>query len=301
MSEPDTLQRCGFVALIGAPNAGKSTLINRLVGAKVSIVTPKVQTTRTQVRGVAMAGATQIIFVDTPGIFAPKRRLDRAMVAAAWSGAQDADLVVLMVDARRITDEDRAIVDKLNAAGRSAILALNKVDLVKPAVLLERSATLNAMGNFDATFMISAETGDGVDDLRDHIAGRMPEGPWHYPEDQLSDLSDRLMAAEVTREKLFLRLRQELPYALTVETDGWTQFKDGSVRIDQTIYVAREGHKGIILGKKGAGIQPIREAAQRELEQELGCKVHLFLFVKVRERWLDDPERFAAWGLDYNA
>ena len=301
MTDTEDRQHCGFVALIGAPNAGKSTLINRMVGAKVSIVTPKVQTTRTQVRGVAMAGAMQIIFIDTPGIFAPKRRLDRAMVAAAWTGAQDADLVVLMVDARKVTGEDRAIIEKLNAAGRSAILVLNKIDLLKPAALLERSASLNALGNFDATFMISAETGDGVDDLRAHLAKQMPAGIWHYPEDQLSDLTDRLMAAEITREKLFLRLRQELPYALTVETDGWTAFKDGSVRIDQTIYVAREGHKGIILGKKGAGIQPIREAAQRELEQELDCKVHLFLFVKVRERWLDDPERFAAWGLDYNA
>ncbi|MGF1625206.1 MAG: GTPase Era [Alphaproteobacteria bacterium] len=297
----DPPQRCGFVAIIGAPNAGKSTLVNRLVGAKVSIVTPKVQTTRFQLRGVAMAGTTQLILVDTPGIFAPRRRLDRAMVAAAWTGAQDADDVVLMVDARRITKEDEAIIARLNQARRPAILALNKIDLVKPAVLLERSAALNAMGDFTATFMISAETGDGVEDLKAHLAARMPEGPWHYPEDQLSDLSERLMAAEVTREKLFLRLRQELPYALTVETEAWTEFKDGSVRIDQTIYVAREGHKGIILGKQGSAIQPVREAAQNELERELGRKVHLFLFVKVRARWLDDPERFAAWGLDYNA
>jgi GTPase len=297
----DEPRRCGFVAVIGAPNAGKSTLINRLVGAKVSIVTPKVQTTRFQVRGVAMAGSTQLIFVDTPGIFAPKRRLDRAMVAAAWSGAQDADEVVLLVDARRITREDEAIVARLKQAGRPAILALNKIDLVKPPTLLKQAAALNAMGDFTATFMISAETGDGVLDLKAHLAAKMQEGPWHYPEDQLSDLTDRLMAAEITREKLFLRLHEELPYALTVETEAWTEFQDGSVRIDQTIYVAREGHKGIVLGKKGAGIHPVRESAQAELEQELGRKVHLFLFVKVRERWLDDPARFATWGLDFNA
>jgi GTP-binding protein Era len=297
----DEPRRCGFVAVIGAPNAGKSTLINRLVGAKVSIVTPKVQTTRFQVRGVAMAGATQLIFVDTPGIFAPKRRLDRAMVAAAWSGAQDADEVVLLVDARRITREDEAIVARLKQAGRPAILALNKIDLVKPPTLLKQAAALNAMGEFTATFMISAETGDGVLDLKAHLAAKMQAGPWHYPEDQLSDLTDRLMAAEITREKLFLRLHEELPYELTVETEAWTEFQDGSVRIDQTIYVAREGHKGIVLGKRGAGIQPVRESAQAELERELGRKVHLFLFVKVRERWLDDPARFATWGLDFNA
>ncbi|MEZ5669548.1 MAG: GTPase Era [Alphaproteobacteria bacterium] len=301
MSDGAGATRCGFVALIGAPNAGKSTLINRLVGAKVSIVTPKVQTTRTQVRGVATLGDTQIVFIDTPGIFAPRRRLDRAMVAAAWTGAQDADVVALLVDCRRITDEDLAIVDRLVAADRSAILVLNKIDLVKPQDLLARAAALNARGRFDATFMISAETGDGVADLAAHLAARMPEGPWHYPEDQLSDLSERLMAAEITREKLFLRLRQELPYALTVETDGWQEFDDGSVRIDQTIYVTRPGHKGIVLGKRGAEIQAVRLAAQAEIARELERKVHLFLFVKVRERWLDDPERFAAWGLDYNA
>ena len=300
MSSEET-PRCGFVAIIGAPNAGKSTLINRLVGAKVSIVTPKVQTTRIQVRGVAVAGGTQLIFIDTPGIFEPRRRLDRAMVAAAWSGAQDADQVVLLMDARRIGAEDEAIVARLKDAGRSAILALNKIDLVKPPHLLKQAAALNAMADFSATFMISADSGDGVDDLKGHLAARLPEGPWHYPEDQLSDLSERMMAAEITREKLFLRLREELPYALTVETDAWTEFDDGSVRIDQTIYVSREGHKGIVLGKRGAGIQPVREAAQAELERELGRKVHLFLFVKVRERWLDDPDRFAAWGLDYDA
>lgn len=301
MTAPEQPQRCGFVALIGAPNAGKSTLINRLVGAKVSIVTPKVQTTRSQVRGVTIAETAQIIFIDTPGIFAPKRRLDRAMVAAAWNGAQDADLVVLMIDARRITNEDTAIIARLHEAGRAAILVLNKIDLMKPAALLERSSALNDQGDFTETFMISAETGDGVEDLKAYLAAQMPEGVWHYPEDQLSDLSERLMAAEITREKLFIRLRQELPYALTVETDAWTDFRDGSVRIDQTIYVARDGHRGIILGKQGSGIQPVREAAQRELEAELGCKVHLFLFVKVRKNWLDDPERYSAWGLDFNA
>ena len=301
MTEHGATTRCGFVALIGAPNAGKSTLINRLVGAKVSIVTPKVQTTRVPVRGVAIAGATQIVFIDTPGIFAPRRRLDRAMVAAAWTGAHDADVIALLVDSRRISAEDIAIVEKLNQTDRSAILLLNKIDLVRRAELLATASELNAMGRFESTFMISAVTGDGVSDVREFFASRMRDGPWMYPEDQLSDFSERLMAAEITREKLFIRLRQELPYALTVETDGWQEFKNGSVRIDQTIYVARAGHKGIILGSGGAGIRAIREAAQRDLEREFDRKVHLFLFVKVRERWLDDPARFAAWGLDYDA
>jgi GTP-binding protein Era len=250
---------------------------------------------------VAIAGASQIVLIDTPGIFAPRRRLDRAMVAAAWGGAEDADLVALLIDARRVTAEDDAILARLAASGRPAVLVLNKIDLMRPHQLLERSAALNARCAFEATFMISAATGDGVADLMAWLAARMPEGPWHYPEDQLSDLSERLMAAEVTREKLFLRLQQELPYALTVETDAWTGFDDGSVRIDQTIYVTRAGHKAIILGKDGAAIRAVRTAAQAELERALGCRVHLFLFVKVRQRWLDDPARYSAWGLDYDA
>ena len=260
--------RCGFVALLGAPNSGKSTLLNRLVGAKVSIVTHKVQTTRSRIRAIAIAGASQIVFVDTPGIFTPKRRLERAMVAAAWSGAQDADEVVLLYDAaRRAVDPDtRLIVDGLKKRGRTAMLALNKIDLIERGKLLELAARFEADGVFSRLFMISALNGDGVDDLRRHLAGRMPEGPWHYPEDQLSDLPERLLAAEVTREKLFLNLHQELPYALTVETEDWHDFEDGSARIEQVITVARAGHKGICLGKGGRTIKAVREAAQRDLE-----------------------------------
>ncbi len=296
-------RRCGFVALLGAPNAGKSTLLNRLVGAKVSIVTRKVQTTRARLRGIAIRGDSQIVFVDTPGIFAPRRRLERAMVAAAWGGARDADAVVLVFDAGRkaIDPDTRLILDGLKEAGRRAILLLNKIDLIKRERLLALAAEFEAEELFDRTFMISALTGDGVEDLLDHLVAAMPEGPWHYPEDQLSDLPLRLMAAEATREKLFQRLHQELPYALTVETERWLDFEDGSVKIEQTVYVQRDTQKAMVLGKKGSMIKVIRKEAQEELEQLLERKVHLFLFVKTRENWIEDPERYRDWGLDYNA
>ncbi len=277
--------RCGFVALVGAPNAGKSTLLNRLVGGKVSIVTPKVQTTRTRVIGICVAGDAQLVFIDTPGIFAPRRRLERAMVAAAWLGARDADELVVLVDAKRGVDADtRRIVDGLKAKRRRAALALNKIDLVRREALLPLAAELDAAGLgaagvFTDTFMISALTGDGVDDLRAHLAGRAPPGPWHYPEDQLSDMPLRLLAAEVTREKLFLRLHQELPYALAVETESWDERGDGSVRIDQLIYVLRESHKPIVLGKGGRQIKAVGSAARAELETLLERRVHLFLRV----------------------
>ena len=304
MSDPQTPPtRCGFVALVGAPNAGKSTLLNSLVGAKVSIVTQKVQTTRARLRGIAVRGSSQLIFVDTPGIFTPKRRLERAMVAAAWMGAQDADVVVLLFDAARtvIDSDTQLILDGLKAQQRRAVLVLNKIDLIKRERLLKLAARFEAQDLFEHTFMISALTGDGVPDLLDHVARAMPEGPWLYPEDQLSDLPLRLMAAETTREKLFRKLHQELPYALTVETERWQDFEDGSVKIEQTIYVQRGTQKAIVLGKKGSKIKDIRSESQAELEDILGCKVHLFLFVKVRENWIDDPERYREWGLDFNA
>jgi GTP-binding protein Era len=298
------MTRCGLVALIGEPNAGKSTLLNALVGAKVSIVTHKVQTTRGRVRGVAIEGEAQIVFVDTPGIFAPRRRLDRAMVAAAWAGAADADAVVLLVEAHRgLTDGVRAAIDRMREvipAGRPVALAINKIDRVRRERLLSLSAGLNEAHPFDATFLISATKGDGVGDLRRWLAGRMPEGPWHYPEDQVADLPLRLLAAEITREKLMLRLHQELPYQLTVETEGWEERKDGSVRVDQVIYVAREGHKGIVLGKGGAAIRAIGAEARAELAEMLGQTVHLFLQVKVRPGWLDEPERYREMGLDFS-
>ena len=294
-------RRCGFVALVGAPNAGKSTLLNHFVGAKVSIVTHKVQTTRSRIRGIAIEGASQIVFVDTPGIFTPKRRLERAMVAAAWSGAVDADEVVLLCDAaRRAVDPDtRLIIDGLRDRGRKAVLALNKIDLIRRGKLLELAAGFEAEAVFSRVFMISAVNGDGIGDLRRHLAERMPEGPWLYPQDQLSDLPERLLAAEVTREKLFLNLHQELPYALTVETEDWQDFEDGSLRIEQVVTVARETHKGICLGKGGRTIKLVREAAQRDLEAFLGRKVHLFLFVKVRENWIEDPARYQVMGLEF--
>jgi GTP-binding protein Era len=304
-SEP---RSCGFVALVGAPNAGKSTLLNALVGAKLSIVSPKVQTTRTRIRGVATEGRAQIVFVDTPGIFAPKRRLERAMVAAAWAGAADADLVVVVVDAAAMAEKKGApdddtlrIVEGLRAAGRKAVLALNKVDKVKPPVLLGLAERLNREGIFTDTFMISALDGSGVADLKRHLAQQLPEGDWLYPEDQLSDMPERLLAAEVTREQLFLQLHQELPYALTVETESWEEFADGSAKITQVIYVERENQKAIVLGKGGARIKAVGAAARKELAAMLGRTVHLFLFVKVRERWRDDPERYRLWDLDFNA
>ncbi|WP_026870480.1 GTPase Era [Inquilinus limosus] len=295
--------RCGFVALIGAPNAGKSTLLNTLVGTKVAIVSPKVQTTRSRVLGILTEGRTQIVFVDTPGIFRPRRRLDRAMVAAAWGGAAEADLVVLLVDAalKSVREDTRGIIEKLGESGRQAILVLNKVDAVPHEKLLVLAADLNATGVFTDTFMISALTGDGVDDLRRVVAERLPEGPWLFPEDQVSDMPMRLLAAEITREKLFLRLQQELPYAVAVETESWEEQKDGSVRISQVIYVQRDGQKAIVLGRGGQMIKAIGTAARLELEEITEQRVHLSLFVKVRENWLDDPARYAIWGLDFEA
>jgi len=293
--------RCGFVALVGAPNAGKSTLLNQLVGTKVSIVSPKVQTTRTRVLGICISGQSQIAFIDTPGIFAPKRRLDRAMVAAAWGGASEADEVVLLVDASKgITRDTEEIIARLKDTQSKVILALNKVDQVKKPVLLDLAAKLDAEGVFSDIFMISALKGNGVDDLLAFLAARAPEGPWHYPEDQISDLPERMLAAEITREKVFLQLKQELPYRITVETENWEERKDGSVKIDQLLFVQKDGHKQIVLGKGGQQIKKIGAAARRELEEILDCKVHLFLFVKVREGWEDDPERYRHWGLDFN-
>ncbi|MEM9268461.1 MAG: GTPase Era [Pseudomonadota bacterium] len=298
------MSRCGFVALIGEPNAGKSTLLNRMVGAKVSIVTHKVQTTRARVRGVALAGETQIVFVDTPGLFRPRRRLDRAMVSAAWSGAADADVTVVMLEAHRgLTDGARAILDALaERTGPKAqvVLAINKIDRVQRDALLALAAEANEIRPFAATFMISAEKGYGVEDLRCWLADALPEGPWLYPEDQIADMPLRLLAAEITREKLTLRLHQELPYQLTVETEGWEERKDGSVRIDQVVYVARAGHKGITLGPKGETIKAISMAAREELSTFLERKVHLFLQVKVREGWLNEAERYSEMGLDFN-
>ncbi len=295
--------RAGFVALIGEPNAGKSTLTNRMVGAKVSIVTHKVQTTRTRIRGVAIEGGSQIVFVDTPGLFRPRRRLDRAMVAAAWGGAADADLVVLLVEAHRgLTDGVRGIIEALEqrmSPVQKVALAINKIDRVKAEVLLDLTAKLNAAYPFAQTFMISAEKGHGVDDLRRWLAGELPEGPWLYPEDQIADLPMRMIAAEMTREKLTLRLHEELPYQLTVETEGWEERRDGSVRIDQVVYVARDGHKGIVLGNKGASIKAISTAARAEIAEFLGRPVHLFLQVKVRENWQEEAARYSEMGLEF--
>lgn len=295
-------RRCGYVALVGAPNAGKSTLLNQLIGAKVSIVSPKVQTTRSRILGIVVAGEAQLVFVDTPGIFAPKRRLERAMVAAAWAGAADADLVVLVLDAARgIDDDTRRILDGLKAAGRRAILALNKVDLVEPPRLLPLTKRLDREGIFDAVFMVSALSGDGVADLRQHLAAALPEGPWLYPEDQLTDLPQRLMAAEATREQIFLQLHQELPYAIMVETEGWEERPDGSVKISQTVHVQRAGQKAIVLGKGGRQIKEIGARARAELERLLGRSVHLFLFVRVTEDWTEDRERYREMGLEFES
>jgi GTP-binding protein Era len=294
--------RAGFVALIGEPNAGKSTLLNRMVGAKVSIVTHKVQTTRTRIRGVAMEGDSQIVFVDTPGLFQPRRRLDRAMVAAAWGGAADADVVVLMIEAhRRVTEGVERILEGLVdiAKGRIVALAINKIDRVEAPVLLSLAKGLNDSFDFAETFMISAEKGHGVDALRLWLAGQVPEGPWLYPEDQIADLPMRMIAAEMTREKLTLRLHQELPYQLTVETENWEERPDGSARVDQIIYVSRDGHKGIVLGNKGETIKSVSQAARADLTAFLGRKVHLFLQVKVREKWQEEAERYSEMGLDF--
>jgi GTP-binding protein Era len=295
-------QRAGFIALIGEPNAGKSTLLNRMVGAKVSIVTHKVQTTRARIRGVAIEGDAQLVFVDTPGLFAPRRRLDRAMVAAAWSGAADADVIVLLVEAHRgVTEGVEKILEGLDALpkGRRVALAINKIDRVQSEALLGLTKDLNERHDFAQTFMISAEKGHGVEDLRKWLADEMPEGPWLYPEDQIADLPLRMIAAEMTREKLTLRLHQELPYQLTVETENWEEREDGSARIDQVIYVVRDGHKGIVLGKKGETIKAVSQAARTELEEFLGRRVHLFTQVKVRPNWLDEAERYSEMGLEF--
>ncbi|HEY4345390.1 MAG TPA: GTPase Era, partial [Parvibaculum sp.] len=297
MTETKAAQtRSGFAAIIGAPNAGKSTLLNSLVGSKIAIVTHKVQTTRSRIRGIAIEGDTQIVFVDTPGIFKPKRRLDRAMVDAAWGGAGDADAIVAMVDAERGRDGDvERVLDGLKGQGRKAVLALNKVDVLAERgreKMLKLATDLNETGLFTETFMISAMNGSGVSDLKRHIAGLMPPGPWHYPEDQLADVPLRSLAAEVTREKLFLRLHDELPYSLTVETESYETKKDGSIRIQQIIFVQRESQRKIALGEGGQTIKTVGSLAREELQEMLGTKVHLFLFVKVRENWGDDRERY---------
>lgn len=298
--------RAGFAAIIGAPNAGKSTLVNQLVGTKVSIVTHKVQTTRFPVRGVMIRGNVQIVLVDTPGIFTPRRRLDRAMVKSAWEGATDADAIVHLIDARHWIGkgekaEDEAIIPRLKELGAKAILALNKIDLVDRPALLAAAQTLFDTGAYSDVLMISGLTGDGVSQLADLVASRMPEGPFLFPEDQAADIPSRLIAAEVTREKLMLRLHQEIPYQLTVETETWEQHGNGAVKIEQMIHVAREGHRSIILGRGGQTIKEIGTAARKELQDILGRPVHLFLRVKVSERWQDNRERFAAIGLDFDA
>ena len=303
MAEAEQTTRAGFVALIGEPNAGKSTLLNRMVGAKVSIVTHKVQTTRARIRGIAMERAAQIVFVDTPGLFRPRRRLDRAMVAAAWGGAADADIVVLLVEAHRgLTPGVEAILAALKervGEGQRVALAINKIDRVKAEALLALSQRLNEAYPFEKTFMISAERGHGVEDLKAWLGAELPEGPWFYPEDQIADLPLRMIAAEITREKLTLRLHEELPYQLTVETERWEDRPDGSVRIDQLVYVARDGHKGILLGHKGETIKAVGQAARAELIEFLGRPVHLFLQVKVRPNWLEEKERYSEMGLDF--
>lgn len=301
---PEGPPRCGVVALLGASNAGKSTVLNQLVGARVSIVTHKAQTTRGRIRGVAIDGTAQLVLVDTPGIFArTRRRLERAMVRAAWDSAEDADVVVLVYDAakKHIDAETVSILERLQAIARPCYLVLNKIDRIRRDRLLALAADFDARGAFDRIFMVSAHTGDGMADLKHALAHRMPEGTWLYPEDQLSDLSMRLLAAEVTREKLYLNLHEELPYALTVESESWQEFDDGSVRLDQAIFVEREGQKKIVLGKKGATIRKVREQAQAALAGDLERPVHLFLFVKVRENWTEDPERYENLGLDFDA
>ena len=300
MAEEPRKTRSGFVALIGAPNAGKSTLVNQLVGAKVSIVTHKVQTTRAIVRGIATHEDAQIVFVDTPGIFKPRRRLDTAMVTTAWGGAKDADVVLVLIDAaRRIKGDADALLDRVATVPQPKILILNKVDRVKPEALLTLTQAANERVKFERTFMVSALTGSGCKDLLDYLAGALPEGPWYYPEDQISDLPMRQLAAEITREKLYLRLHQELPYSSHVETEKWEEKQDGSVRIEQVIYVERDSQKKIVLGHKGETIRAIGQSSRKEIGEILEQPVHLFLFVKVRENWGDDPERYREMGLDF--
>jgi GTP-binding protein Era len=294
-------QRCGFIAVVGAPNAGKSTLVNALVGTKVTIVSRKAQTTRVPIRGIAMAGASQLIFIDTPGIFAPRRRLDRAMVEAAWTRAAEADVVALVVDAAKGADSEDTgrILDRLAQLRTQLLLVLNKVDRVKKETLLGLAQSLNARIPFKRTFMISALGGSGVEDLKRALAELVPPGPWHYPEDDVSDVPMRLLAAEVTREKIYERLHEELPYAITVETTSWKELRDGTVRVEQTIFVERESHRGIVLGEGGRAVKQISMEARKELGQMLDKAVHLFLHVKVREGWQDDPERYREMGLEF--
>ena len=296
------MTRSGFVALIGEPNAGKSTLLNQMVGAKISIVTHKVQTTRTRIRGVSVENQSQIIFVDTPGLFTPRRRLDRAMVAAAWNGAADSDITLLMVEAHRgLTEGVEKIISSISEIGKNGKLALviNKIDKVKANDLLALSKEINESHPFAETFMISAEKGKGINDLRRWLASNLPEGPWLYPDDQISDMPLRMIAAEITREKLTLRLHQELPYQLTVETEKWEEKADKSVRIEQIIYLSRSGHKGIVLGKKGETIKAVSMASRLSIEEFLGARVHLFLRLKVREKWMEETERYSEMGLDF--
>lgn len=301
MTQAETHTQCGYVAIIGAPNAGKSTLTNILVGQKIAIVTHKVQTTRSRITAIAIEDQAQIVFLDTPGIFKPQGRLDRAMVDAAWAGAEDADVVVLLIDAAKgVTEEVDDILSSLKNTKRPVILALNKVDLVKKDRLLGLAAELNDKLAFAETFMISAETGSGVEAFRSHLAGRMPHGVWLYPEDQLADISERLLAAEITREKLFLRCHQELPYAATVETESFKEQPDGSLRIEQVIFVQRDSQKKIVLGKGGQQIKVIGQLARTDMAELFDTKVHLFLFVKVRDNWKDDPERYREMGLDFH-
>ncbi len=296
--------KCGYVALIGEPNAGKSTLMNYMVGAKVSIVTHKVQTTRARIRGIAIEGDAQLIFIDTPGLFQTRRNLDKAMVAAAWSGANDGDVVVLLIEAHRgVTKGVEMILEGLSKRLRTkqkVVLAINKIDMVKSEKLLALTKQINEMFNFDETFMISAEKGFGIKELRAYFVDNMPKGPWLYPEDQIADVPMRMIAAETTREKLMLRLHQELPYFLTVETTGWEQKKDGSVRIEQMVYVIRERHKGIALGPKGQTIKAVSIASRTELKNLVGAEVHLFIQVKVRPKWENEAERFTEMGLDFS-
>lgn len=295
-----TQTRSGFVALIGAPNAGKSTLVNQLVGTKVSIVTHKVQTTRALVRGIFIEGPAQIVLVDTPGIFRPKRRLDRAMVTTAWGGAKDADIILVIIDAQGGFNENaEALLESMKDVRQKKVLVLNKVDRVDPPVLLSLAQKANELVPFDRTFMISALNGSGCKDLAKYLAESVPSGPWYYPEDQISDMPMRQLAAEITREKLYLRLHEELPYASTVETERWEERKDGSVRIEQVIYVERESQKKIVLGHKGETVKAIGQAARKEISEILEQTVHLFLFVKVRENWGNDPERYREMGLDF--
>ena len=294
--------KCGFVALIGAPNAGKSTITNNFVGSKVSIVSPKAQTTRTTIKGIGIYDNTQIIFLDTPGIFAPKRRLDRAMVASAWNGFGDADINVLVVDANRgMNDETSAIIDELIKRNARAVLAFNKIDMVNEDRLEDVKEEFENLFSFDAVFMFSAQSGDHITDFYQYLADNLPDSPWYYPEEQMSDMPLRLLAAEIVREKLFLNLRQELPYALTVEPELWEHKEDGSIRAEMTIYVERDGHKNIVIGHNGTMIKKIGQSAREELEELLEERIHLFLFVKVRENWVNDPARYKDWGLSFKA